>query len=50
MNNEEFLKIKEDIHSIKEYISTEICKKCEEMFKQLEKYQKILDEYTNKQA
>jgi hypothetical protein len=49
MNEEDFVKIKADIDNIKEYISTEICKKCEEMFSQLEKYQKILNQYTNNQ-
>lgn len=44
----EFLEIKIEIENIKEYLSNEVCKKCEELSKRLVECEAQLHEYSRK--
>lgn len=44
----EFLEIKIEIENIKEYLSNEVCKKCEELSKRLVECEAQLYEYSRK--
>lgn len=45
MTKLEISAIKEEIDRLKEYINTDLCKKCEEMASRLQQCEKILIEY-----
>ena len=40
------LEIKQEIDSIKEYVESDLCKKCEEMTTRLKYYESLLHEYS----
>lgn len=42
MTNNQIDQIKMEIDSIKEYLATEFCRKCEEMMRRLEECEKLL--------
>jgi hypothetical protein len=44
--NEKIINLKLQIDHLKEYINTDICRKCEEMSQQLKDFQRMLDEYS----
>jgi len=46
MNNDRINQLKVEIDQLKEYVEGELCRKCEEMTKQLEEYKKMLYEYS----
>jgi hypothetical protein len=50
MKHNQITKLKLEIDSIKEYIDTELCKKCEEMYKRLEYCKDILEKLQNEQT
>lgn len=43
MTNHQVTQLKLEIDSIKEYITTDLCKKCEEMYNRLHECQKLLE-------
>lgn len=43
MTNNQIIQLKLEIDSIKEYINTDVCKKCEEMYNRLHECQKLLE-------
>lgn len=45
MTQEQIRNIQTEIDSIREYVETELCKKCEEMFKNLAQLEKLLKEH-----
>lgn len=45
--NNQIAEIQQEIDNIKEYVQSEICKKCEEMNDLISKYQKLLQEVEN---
>jgi len=45
MNKLEINTLKEEIDRLKEYINTDLCKKCEEMANRLQQCEKLLVEY-----
>lgn len=47
MNNNQVAQLKVEIDSIKEYLETELCKKCEEMSQKLSECYAILDKITD---
>jgi hypothetical protein len=44
--NEKIINLKLQIDHLKEYINTDICRKCEEISQQLKDFQRMLDEYS----
>lgn len=47
--NQQIIDIKSQIDSLKEYIDTELCKKCEEMKRKLDQLNCLLDSIENEQ-
>lgn len=47
--NQQIIDIKSQIDSLKEYIDTELCKKCEEMKSKLDQLNCLLDSIENEQ-
>lgn len=45
-NTDNIRKLKLEIDYLKEYVETDICKKCNEMANHLENCKKLLDEYS----
>lgn len=45
MTQETIVDIQNEIDSIREYVETELCKKCEEMFQHLKHLEKLLEQY-----
>jgi hypothetical protein len=45
MTKETITDIQNEIYSIREYVETELCKKCEEMSKHLQHLEKLLEQY-----
>jgi hypothetical protein len=48
MEKEKIKEIKDKIEYIKEYVTSDLCKKCEEMYQSLIECQKLLDDLKNK--
>ena len=46
MKSSELIALKEEIERIKEYLTSEVCKKCEEMSDRLKECEKVLEKYT----
>jgi hypothetical protein len=47
MTQEQIHHLKLEMDKIKEYINSELCKKCEEMTTELRKCEQLLQEYSN---
>lgn len=47
MKNNQIAQLKLEIDSIKEYLETELCKKCEEMSNRLQECYSLLEKITN---
>lgn len=45
MTKETIADIQNEIDSIREYVETELCRKCEEMFVHLQHLEKLLEQY-----
>lgn len=43
----QIIHLKLEIDKIKEYVNSELCKKCEEMTQRLKECEKLIKEYTN---
>lgn len=46
MKSSELTTLKEEIEKIKEYVASEVCKKCEEMYDRLKECEQSLEEHT----
>ena len=46
--NNDIINLKLEIDHLREYLLGEVCKKCEEIQKRLNEYEKILDDYSRK--
>jgi hypothetical protein len=51
MNNSSIIvELKQELDSIKEYVDSEICKKCQEMYIRLEECQKLIKDYIDNEC
>lgn len=49
MTNNQINQLKLEMDSLKEYINTDVCKRCEEMYKRLQECQRLLENLENKE-